>query len=374
MSDSRDNLLGRFDKILADKPKLVIPPHEAGKLADLHRIHPGGCDVVLAPGEFFLRQTVLLASGTRIRGSGRGVTTLTLEPGSNCHMLQNAVSRRGTDNIGVGNMSIVGNGDRQDRPDGVTTPTFACAFHFSKANSVIVEDIDFFDIRQTAIHFNHCVNVVVESVICRRLGWSGVSSANGSNIYFRRTVIEDAGRDIKHSGIHVDGGFGVFIDAQVSDTTGHGIMLGSSRFLLQGCVVQGSVERCFRGVSLNGSDERPIEQVVIRGSYCRNREAGVGISNASNVAVIGARIEENAEFGILIVGKSGGKNCLISDCKFLNNGAAIRRPHPSSRLCCFPELVDTEALFNSDINLRGLRDFSDEEIPRVRRTPWFARG
>jgi hypothetical protein len=151
-------------------------------------------------------------------------------------------------------------------------------------------------------------------------------------------------------------------------------MLGSRAALLQSCVVQGSVEGCLNGVCLSGSNERPIHQVVVRGSYCRNKEAGVRIVNSSNVAVVGARFEENADCGIFLASNSVGKNCLVSDCKFLNNGTAIRQAHPSDRLCYFPEPFDTEALFSSDINLRALREFSDEEIPRIRRAPWFARG
>ena len=370
-SDNRNHLLGRFDEVLAEKPKLVIQPHEVGKLYDLWHAYPKGCDVVLAPGEFSLRRTVYLNPGTRIRGSGRGVTTLILEPGSNCHMFTNVVSQRGSHNFGVGNMSIVGNGDLQIKRDGDSAITFACAFYFANAYSIIAEEIDFFDIRQTALHFNNCVNVVVESVTCRRLGWSGISTSNASNIYIRRTLIEDAGRDIKHSGIHIDGGVGVFIDAQVRDTTGNGIMLDSNYSLLQGCVVHGDVEGCLKGVSLSGFRDRPIQEVVIRGSYCRNREVGVMISNSANVAVIGAQIEENADCGILITGKSGGKNCIISECRILNNGTPIRQT-VSEKLCYFPEPHDTEALFDSDINVGALRQFSVEEVRNARGTPWFA--
>jgi SAM-dependent methyltransferase len=371
LSDNKNHLLGRFDEVLAEKPKVVIQPHEVGKLYDLWHAYPKGCDVELTPGEFYLRRTVHLNPGTRIRGIGRGITTLILEPDSNCHMFTNVISQYGSHNFGVGSMSIVGNGDRQNKRDGDSAITFACAFYFADAYSIIAEEIDFFDIRQTALHFNNCVNVVVESVTCRRLGWSGVSTSNASNIYIRRTQIEDAGRDIRHSGIHIDGGVGVYIDAQVRDTTGSGIMLDSSYSLLQGCVVQGTVEGCQKGVSLSGVGERPIQDVVIRGSYCRSSEVGVMISNSSNVAVIGARIEENTDCGILITGKAGGKNCLISECRILNNGTPIRET-VSEKLYYFPEPHDTNALFGSDINLDTLRRFSDEEVRNVHCTPWFA--
>jgi SAM-dependent methyltransferase len=371
LSDNSNDLLSRFDEVLAEKPKVVIQPHEIGKLYDLWHAYPKGCDVLLTPGEFSLRRTVYLNPGTRIRGSGRGITTLILEPGSNCHMFTNVISWRGSHNFGVGNMSIVGNGDLQIKRDGDSAITFACAFYFANAYSIIAEEIDFFDIRQTALHFNNCVNVVVESVACRRLGWSGVSTSNASNIYIRRTLIEDAGRDTKHSGIHIDGGVGVYIDAQVRDTTGSGIMLDSSYSLLHGCVVQGDVEGCLKGVSLSGFGERPIHEVVIRGSYCRNREAGVMISNSSNVAVIGARIEDNTDCGILVTGKAGGNNCIISECKILNNGTPIRAT-VSEKLCYFPEPHDADALFNSDINVSALRQFSDEEVRSAQGTPWFA--
>jgi hypothetical protein len=139
-------------------------------------------------------------------------------------------------------------------------------------------------------------------------------------------------------------------------------------------VVQGDVEGCLKGASITGSRERPIRDVVLRGSYCRNGETGVTILNASNVAVIGARIEENADCGILISGKIGGRNCLVADCSLLNNGAAIRRTSGSDMLCYFPEPHDADTLFSSGINLQALQEFSDEEVPRIRRTPWFARG
>jgi hypothetical protein len=71
------------------------------------------------------------------------------------------------------------------------------------------------------------------------------------------------------------------------------------------------------------------------------------------------------------LGRAGGKNCLISECKILNNGTPIRQTM-SEKLCYFPETHDTDALFSSDINLGALCQFSDEEMRNVQRVPWFA--
>lgn len=322
------SIINKLNSLISNRPSLAVSPKDVSALYNLADDHgTTGCDVVLEEGEYFIERTVRLPSNTTIVGRGAGRTKLTLLPNSNCHVFTNAEA--GGKNICCSQFSVAGNGDSQSRPPDWKPLTFACAFYFRNVESIICTDMSFDDIRQTALHFNNAVNIVTSGIRARKLGWSGVSTSNASNIWVEADV-SDAGLDVMHSAIHMDGGVGVYVEARVAATTGNGIMLDSAFAPLRNCVVKGSASACKRGVSLSGAAETALENVAISAEVVRNREVGIMISNASNVTVMNSKIVDNGKYGILFQGRRGGSACNVCDTTIEGHELDVAELHASS--------------------------------------------
>lgn len=307
----------------------------------------------LVEGHYRFDRTLLIPSRTEIRGAGKERTTVELLPGSNCHLFTNADHARGNVEISASGFRVVGNGDSQTRPSEAKALTFACAFYFKRCRNLSIVGVDFFDIRQTAMHFNGSVGITVLECHCRRLGWSGLSTSDASALHCSLTV-EDAGRDHMHSAIHLDGGVGITCEAIVSDTTGNGIMLDSAYGELSNCVVRGSATGCKRGVSLSGSAVKPLENVLISGDFSHNREIGIMVSNSAHVTIHQARVVGNGEAGILMQGRNGGRGVIVFDCELRDNGENVREIHASAGnwVHAAPPLAALEAFAPNSRTLR----------------------
>jgi len=304
-----------------------ITPAQRDVLYGLPTTHPRGANIELGEGEFILDRTIGLPSNTTIRGQG-DETRLVLAPDSNCHVFANANHRCGNSNITIGHLSVFGNGDRQHRLASHKATAFACGMYFKASENIDLHDLTFHDIRQTAMHFNSTVGVMVERAVCDRLGWSGASTSGSSSLYLSLKVT-DAGRDVMHSAVHLDGGNGVYCVADVGTTTGNGIMLDSAYAPLSHVVVKGVARRCMRGVALVGSKKHALKNVFLSGDFSENRETGVMISNAANVTVCEATIRNNPQSGLLMQGKRGGRAVLVLDCDISGNGEDIAEVHGS---------------------------------------------
>lgn len=344
------SLLAGFDRLIADRPRVDLSPSDMRDLYAVAQRFPDGCDMRLSEGEYLIDKTIRLPSNTRIMGAGSGLTRLTLAPGSNCHMFV-IDGDRGARNLSFSHFSVDGCGDRQERPADSKALTFCCAIYLRGICSVIAHDLEFENIRQTAMHFNTCINVAATDIRAKRLGWSGVSTSRASNVTISAEVT-DAGRDKMHSGIHVDGGTGVFVDAVVTHTTGNGIMIDSAFSALRNCVVTGVVYECRRGVSLSGSGEKALENVVISGDFSNNRDAGVMVSNSNGVAIVNSKIRNNGEHGVLFQGRNGGSRCIVHNCDVAGNGQNFGHLHESADNWIFSDVARPES---ASINLRTLR-------------------
>jgi hypothetical protein len=279
---------------------------------DLPARFPSGADILLSAGEFVVSRPVLLPPRTRVRGDGREKTTIRLAPRSNCHAILGEGERQNPlTNVWLEGFRIAGEAAHQSRPAGGPL-AFSCGIYLREVRSVLCLNLAFEDIRQTGVHFSSCTEIAARRIQARSVGWSGVSAADSTNVWIE-AEIADAGRDVMHSGIHIDGGMGVLIDATVRDTTGNGIMLDSTFAPLRQCLVRGKASGCRRGVSLSGSAMKPLETVAISGRYFENREAGVMVSNASGVTIFHAEIRNNKGPGILAQGRNGGRQILVAD-------------------------------------------------------------
>ena len=283
----------------------------------------GGGLVYLAPGQYRVDTTVRLPTGVALVGAGPLLTTITLAPQSNCHVFTNADHDKGNHGIELRGFTLDGTMRSQHKPADLKGITFACGGYFKRVKDLLVDDVVACSIRQTAFHFNHCSNVDIHRLEADELGWSGVSTSGTDDIRLRRVVITNSGLDVRHSGIHLDGGRGAYVDAVVDVSTGNGIMLDSKFSPLSDVVVRGTARRSMRGLSLSGDHENELSNVFISGDYSDNRECGLLVSNASNVFVVGATIGGNATAGIVVQGKSGSRHCVVSDCHITGSPVLI---------------------------------------------------
>lgn len=268
--------------------------------------------VHLPPGDHVVHQTIQLPSDVSIIGAGPDRTTITLAPGSSCHVFTNADHAKGNHGIELRGFRLEGNMRTQQRPPDLKGITFACGGYFKRVEGLLVQGVVAHAIRQTAFHFNHCSHVLIEDLEADELGWSGVSTSGTDDIVLRRAVITRSGLDVRHSGIHLDGGTGAHVEAIVDDSTGNGIMLDSKFSPLCDVVVHGVARRSMRGLSLSGDHENELRNVCVSGDYSDNRECGLLVSNASNVFVVDATIASNQQAGIVIQGRAGSAHCVVA--------------------------------------------------------------
>jgi hypothetical protein len=277
---------------------------------------PDGGVVYLPPGNYVVQRTTKLRSGVAIVGAGAGATTITLAPGSNCHVFTNDNHDKGNEGIEFRGFALDGDMRNQHRPPDHQALTFACGGYFKRVRRLVVADVVARRIRQTAFHFNHCTDVELLRLHADELGWSGVSTSGTDDIRLHGAEVTNAGLDIRHSGIHLDGGRGAYVDAVVDGCTGNGIMLDSKFSPLSDVVVHGVARRSLRGLSLSGDHENELVHVSVNGGdYSDNRECGLLVSNASHVFVVDATFASNGKAGIVLQGKSGATHCVVAGCR-----------------------------------------------------------
>lgn len=290
-------------------------PLSAGSIHRAVASLPHGGVVYLPPGDYLVDSTIRLPSHLAVVGAGPDHTTITLAPGSACHVFTNDDHAKGNEHLELRGFTLEGNMRDQHRPPEATGTTFACGGYFKGVTGLTVADVVAHAIRQTAFHLSHCSSAVLERIEMDELGWSGVSTSGTDDLVLRRVVITNAGLDVRHSGIHLDGGRGASIDAVVDGCTGNGIMLGSKFSPLTDVVVHGVARRSMRGISLFGQADNELSNVCVSGDLSDNRECGLLVFNASNVFIVDATIASNAQAGIVLEGKGGSHHVVISGCR-----------------------------------------------------------
>ena len=268
--------------------------------------------VHLEPGEHVVDSTIELPSHVALVGAGAELTTITLAPGSSCHVFTNADHAKGNLELELRDFTLEGNLHHQPRPPDHPAITFACGGYFKRVKRLVIDGVVAHGIRQTAFHFNHCKHVEINDLEADELGWSGVSTSGTDDIVLRRVVVTRSGLDVRHSGIHLDGGTGAYVDAVIDDCTGNGIMLDSKFSPMSDVVVHGVARRAMRGLSLSGDHEKALTNVCVSGDYSDNRECGILVSNASNVFIVDTTIAGNGTAGIVVQGKTGSSHCVLA--------------------------------------------------------------
>lgn len=284
---------------------------------------------VYLDGELYeIGTTIRLPSKIRIQGRGPGKTVLRLVDGAGCHLFTNADYKKGNERNSFVDFMIDGNMEKQEKPQGVASLSFCCGVYFKTVRFVDVRSVQVRDIRQTGLHFNNCATVRISNYDARRVGWSGVSTSGTDDISIEGEV-HQAGLDVLHSGIHLDGGHGAFFKGVVDTVTGNGIMLDSKYREFGLCKIDARVMRAKRGVSLSGDHQNELTNVLISGEFCDNRETGIMVSNAAHVVITDSKIRNNPDYGILFQGRNGGRECSVFHTEFSKNGLNIAELHQS---------------------------------------------
>jgi SAM-dependent methyltransferase len=330
----------------------------------------GGALVRLPAGRIELDRTLLVPDDTTLLGAGPTATTLALAPGASTHLITNR-AKHGS-RIALHRLGFDGTAEHQAKPEGAPM-VWACGAVFRNVRGLIVTDVHAVDIAQTALHFQGCADVRIEGLRCDRMGWSGISTSGTDDLIARDVVIRRAGHAETHSGIHLDGGRGAFLDAIVEDTSGNAIMLDSNYAELSQVVVRGAGRRSYRGLSLSGSHSNRLHQISVTGDYDHNEKAGVMVSNADHVFVIGVRARGNGEHGVLLQGRNGARDCVVVDCDLADNPLPVAERHASTdnRIWFIDrhERVDLSVRSAPEIATRGARAARVQVYAVARRLP-----
>ena len=289
----------------------------------------GGGVVVLGPGEYLVERTIELRNDITISGAGPGKTLLRLKDHADCHMMTNAEHGVRMHHIEIRDLTLDGNMHKHKRPDGKSPLLYACGAYFKNTDEINISNIKAVNIHQTAFHFNACHAVRINGLDADYMGWSGISTSGTDDMIVTGTVVDHAGFLSIHSGIHIDGGQGVCLEARVAGASGNAVMLDSSYCPLRNVVIDCEGSDSKRGLSLSGSIKHAMENVTISGRYTHNKEIGILVSNASNVSIRQCHVGHNPEYGILLQGRQGAQGCIVSHCVFDKNGVPIGEVHES---------------------------------------------
>ena len=288
-----------------------------------------GAVIQLLPGDYSIKTALFISNSIWLKGAENGRTRLVLEPYSNCHILTNLDYHSGNQNIKISQIDFYGNASTQQRLPEDKRLLTCNAMYFKKVINIELFDLQVDRILHTGAHFNECVQVRIRQFQSSTVGWSGISTSGTSDIIIRDAYVYNSGLDKMHSGIHLDGGHGVYVEAKVESATGNGVMLDSNYAPLTNIVANCIISACKRGLALCGSGKHPLNSAYVTGHFHHNKEVGVLVSNASHISVIEALIENNAEYGVLLQGSTGSQYCNVSNCRLLKNGIPLAEIHQS---------------------------------------------
>ncbi|MEO6628646.1 MAG: right-handed parallel beta-helix repeat-containing protein [Aquihabitans sp.] len=281
-----------------------------------------GDTVSLPTGRFTLERPLELDDGVTLEGTGPGATELVLAPGSNCHLIVNRRLAAGNRDLTVRSLTIDGTRSEQDLPPkGVYV--FAFGIWFWNVEGVTLDNLSCRQVRQSALQLNGCRNVRITQVATADTGWSGIGTTNTCELVMDEISVCRAGIDTTHSGIHVDGGSHVRVDAIVRECSGNAVMVDSVAGPVSNVVVHAKASHSRNGVSVVAGADHLLRDVRLSGRFTDNARSGVLVSNAERIQVVDATITRNGEQAVLLQGGRGSRHCLVADCQIWDNPQAV---------------------------------------------------
>ena len=262
-----------------------------------------------------IKHTIWIYSNIEIIGH-KGITTIILEKESNCHIISN---KNPCNNIKIENLRFEGNGKSQKKPDNCKELAFSCAIYLKLCKDITISNIVANEIRQTGLHFSSCENVNINNVWVKTVGWSILSTYNSNNVHVENLSGSEAGLDIQHSGIHIDGGEDIVLkNSYISYCTGNGIMFDNTAGDIKNFKVESSfIHNCKRGMSLSANYQKLMSNAELN-FISTNNNVGIMVANSSNIKITNSTIFNN-ERGIELHGRNGVDKVELVGNKVINN-------------------------------------------------------
>lgn len=326
-----------------------------------------GGQVVLPEGKYILEQTVRIKDSIELIGSGEN-TLIFLADNVNENLFTNSNHSKGNKNITIKNLILNGNSANQRKPAEQKKLSFCNGVYFTKVENCCFEEIKTVSVYQTGLHFNKCKKVRIKNFYAENLGWSGFSTSGTDDIVAINSTIIDSGRDKIHSAIHLDGGNGAYVQTTVRRCTGNAIMIDSNFAPMTNVVIKGECSESKRGIHLSGSHNYQLSNILITNSTLSDNQTGMMVSNASNIFINDCLIRNSSKEAILLQGKFGGVNTVISNVNFENNATNISEIHVSHDNYFIQNNISQEAVKLPDekkINLqRIIKNLEDENLKK----------
>ena len=265
--------------------------------------------------ELIINHTIWLYSDIELIGK-QDMTTITLEKGSNCHIISNKTP---CENIKIENIRFNGNGAFQKRDKDNKELAFSCAIYLKSCTNIVIKNIYADKIRQTGAHFSSCQNIKVKDLWVSNAGWSILSTYNSSNVQADNVSGTNAGLDIQHSGIHIDGGKDIVLkNSYVSYCTGNGIMFDNTAGDIENFKVEKTfIHNCKRGISLSANHEKNMSSGTLSFTSSNN-QVGVMVANASKIVICDSLIYNNKK-GIELQGRKGVDEITLKNNRVIDN-------------------------------------------------------
>lgn len=324
----------KLSKQLVDKSKLKETVLEVKDKTDITEslqaeIKKKNSVIVIPQGQYTISETIKVTNHTYIKGADNFLTKLILGDATNGNMFENIDFSLGNNNFCFENLWLEGNSKKQFRPENQKNLSFCNLFYFKNSREINFINIKATDCKQTAMHFNTCENVSINNLQANGMGWSGISTSGTDNIRANGIYIFDSGKDVMHSAVHYDGGIGSYFSGLIEKCTGNGVMLDSKYSVFNKSVIQANCLDCKRGVSLSGSHDNNLTDVLIHNTKTKNCEVGIMVSNSSHVFIEGCDIKTSTQSGVLLQGKKGGCDTVIANTCFKDNKQDISEVHAS---------------------------------------------
>ena len=258
----------------------------------------GGGQVILSRGDHVIESSLVVHSGTTLRGMGTGQTRILMDPKKNDHLLTG--SRKGEVNrdITIRDLTLDGQQSRKDQHypgdtdrSKIRGETFGIIFTDqdtgNKFERIRVERVE---ITRCAmgIHFKGVNDL---RIMNSRIHGNGCLVGYDHNIYFRRATNA------------------LLKNLDISDcTAGNGFNLSTDCFnvILDACDAS---RNNFRGIRFEASDGGKRMMVInctANDNGRREKQPGIRVTNVSDVTILNTTANGNGSHGIYLYGCKGG--------------------------------------------------------------------
>lgn len=311
-----------------------------------------GKKIIIPVGDYIISETILLINDTHISGAENHSTKLVFADAVNSNMFMNADATIGNSNITIENLWLDGNASQQYRPKKEKQLSFCNIFYLRKSVKINLFNIKATNCKQTAMHFNNCLGVRIKNLQAEAMGWSGISTSGTDDIQATGIYIYDSGKDVIHSAVHYDGGVGSYFSGKIKKCTGNGVMLDSKYAAFNKSVIEANCTECKRGVSLSGDHHNQLSNVLIQNTKIIDCEVGILVSNSKDVFISSSNIQYSSEYGILLQGKIGGCETVITNIDFNQNKKDIGEIHSSNNNYFVRNNINIQSKFILDKEMR----------------------